>query len=255
MLTRRETVLGGALTMLFAGTNDCACAATARRGCRLADTDVDAIFPVGTETGAYVTGQEQIIIGSGDRLFDLALAQTLAKLHRAFGVLPGFAYYDDIDLKNANAFATPHSRLDRSDGTVLIGINLLQDLRRSKESPEIGVVAVCAHEFGHILQYKYGLDEKVNQGQPNVKRSELQADYFVGYFVGLRKLEKPTFPAAVAALTQYRFGSEDKNSPDYHGSQKERGDAVVKGFEAAFFNRKNLNDAIEESTKYVMGLQ
>jgi hypothetical protein len=258
MLTRRETVLGGALTIVFSGASVCACATRAgapnSRGCRLAKADLDAIFPAGTETRTYVTGDEQIILNSGDRYFDLALAQTLAKLYGVFGVLPGFAYYNDVDAQNANAFATTEQRLNRTDGTVLMGINMLKSLRTSGESPEAAVVAVCAHEFGHILQFRDDLDLQVDLGQPNVRRSELQADYFVGYFVGLRKREKPTFPAAVAALTQYSFGSTDAKSPDYHGSQKERGEAVVRGFQASFFNRKNLNDAITESTAYVMSL-
>jgi hypothetical protein len=39
---------------------------------------------------------------SGDRDFDYALAQTLGMLSDTFGVVPGFAYYDDESGRTAN---------------------------------------------------------------------------------------------------------------------------------------------------------
>src|SRR5262249_35993307 len=48
-----------------------------------------------------------------------------------------------------------------------------------------------------------GCSKRVNAGQSTVKRSELQADYFAGYFAGHRKRERPTYPAAVVALAQH----------------------------------------------------
>jgi predicted metalloprotease len=133
-----------------------------------------------------------------------------------------------------------------------MGVNLLRTLRRGAESPEVGVAAVCSHEFGHILQFKYGLIERVNAGQTTVKRSELQADYFAGYFAGLRKKERPTYPAAVVAVTLFSVGDTAFTEPGHHGTPAERGAAVVKGFEASFRSNKSLSEAIQESTSYVM---
>jgi predicted metalloprotease len=84
-----------------------------------------------------------------------------------------------------------------------------------------------------------------------VKRSELQADYFAGYYAGLRKKERPTYPVAV---TQGDFGDSHFNSPSHHGTEAERGAAVVRGFNAAFREGKTLAQAIEESTNYVLML-
>jgi hypothetical protein len=256
MWTRRETVLGGALTFLLAGAHDRCSAAGGRAshsvGCRLADADFDAIYPAGTDTRAFITGNEPMIPKSGDADFDSALAQTLAKISEAFGTLPGFAYYDDSD--SLNAYATDRSRLNRADGTVLMGINLLHRLRKSPDYPEVGVAAVCSHEFGHILQYRYGLFDKVDAGQSTIKRSELQADYFAGYFAGLRKKERPIYPAGVAAMTQFDFGDTSFANPSHHGTPDERAAAVVRGFEACFLEGKSLGDAIQESTTYVMRL-
>jgi hypothetical protein len=214
---------------------------------------VAAVYPADTETRSYMTGNEPMIPRSGDRDFDYALAQTLGMLSDAFGVLPGFAYYDDESGRTANAYATTATRLARGKGTVLMGVNLLQKLRAGDEHPAVAVAAVCSHEFGHILQYDKDLIDTVNAGQPTVKRSELQADYFAGYFAGIRKKQRPDYPAAVVAATQYRFGdfSTDRG---HHGTPQERGAAVVRGFEASFRENKNLSDAIQESTNYVLRL-
>jgi predicted metalloprotease len=85
-----------------------------------------------------------------------------------------------------------------------------------------------------------------------VKGSELQADYFAGFYAGLRKKERPSYPAAVVAVTQGNYGDTYFNSPTHHGTEAERGAAVVRGFEAAFREGKTLAQAIEESTNYVL---
>ena len=46
----------------------------------------------------------------------------------------------------------------RSDGTVLFGVRLLRKLMNdfANDNPDAAVAAVCAHEFGHIVQYQEG---------------------------------------------------------------------------------------------------
>ncbi|MCW5686713.1 MAG: metalloprotease [Pseudolabrys sp.] len=189
---------------------------------------------------------------SGNKDFDFALAQTLAKISNLLDATPGFAYYDDYD--GMNAFASPRVRLSNADGTVLFGQNLLKRLMQGNDHPELGVAAVCAHEFGHILQYKRGLTQIVGAGQPTVKRVELQADFFAGYFAGTRKREKPDFPAAVFAMTQYNFGDNMINHPSHHGTPNERAAAIVRGFEVAYAEKRNLADAISISINYAKSL-
>ena len=178
-----------------------------------------------------------------------ALAETLAKCADLFEVLPGFAFFDDHN--GLNAYATNRVRMQRADGTVLMGQRLLARLLRQPEAPDACVAAVCAHEFGHILQFKLGLADRLKKGQPTVKRVELQADFFAGYFAGTRKRERQAFPAAVFAMTQFTFGDNMVNSPDHHGTADERAAAVVKGFEASYRQKLNLNDAIAASLRYV----
>jgi predicted metalloprotease len=89
--------------------------------------------------------------------------------------------------------------------------------------------AVCAHEFGHVVQYRLGLARQLAMPNGEVKRLELHADFLAGYFAGRRKLENSGFPAAAFAATQDRFGDIAFNAPDHHGTSRERGAAVVAG--------------------------
>lgn len=256
MWSRRDAVLGGTLSLLWMAAGSCACAASGRhdpvRGCTLQDDEADQILDNNADTRLFATGSEPMIPKSGDSGFDYALAQTLAKLSDRLTILPGFAYYDDYD--GMNAYATPKVRLTNADGTVLFGQRFLKRLMAATDHPEVGVAAVCAHEFGHILQYKKRLTTVVGAGQPTVKRIELQADFFAGYFAGLRKIEKPDFPAAVFAMTQYTNGDDQIASPNHHGTPDERAAAVVRGFECSYNAKKNLSDAIEVSVNYVKSL-
>lgn len=253
---RRQIVCNGLLTIFFGSGATCQCLAQPIRlssiGCTLRDEDAEKLLEAASEYRLFVTGQEPIIPKSGNNNFDLALARTLAKMSQVLEVLPGFAYYDDRD--GANAYATSKVRMSRADGTVLFGQRLLGRLLNNRESPEISVAAVCAHEFGHILQFKRGLHKIVDAGQRTVKRSELQADFFAGYFAGIRKLERPQFPAAVFAQTQFNFGDNMVDNPSHHGTPKERGEAISRGFEVAYRDKKSLVEAIEFSVNYVRSL-
>lgn len=173
VLTRRRTIGGGIALLTLGGT--CACADAAGReysaGCLIGDAHFEAITRENESSGFFPRGNEPMFPKSGDPNFDYAIAQTLAKLSAEFQVLPSFAYYRDD--AGQNAYATSRARLSRSDGTVLMGSGLLRTLRKGKEHPAVAVAAVCAHEFGHILQFKLGLIDKVNAGQKTVRRSEL----------------------------------------------------------------------------------
>jgi hypothetical protein len=209
-------------------------------------------FSRSTEQQIFFTGDEPIIASSGNRDFDYALAQTLSRITDSLDVLPGFAYFDDFE--GENAYATPASRLSRADGTVLFGKRLFIRTMSEREHPDVALTAVCAHEFGHILQYKRRFIERLQEGQPTVKRVELNADFFAGFYAGIRKLAKPDYPAAVFATKQYSAGNYRSNSPSFHGTPDERAAAVVRGFEVAYRERHTLSEAIQIGMNYASGL-
>lgn len=255
MINRREIALGGLLTIgFFAGS--CGCHAHAQAaapqsfGCTLSDADADAVFAAGATP--FGPGDSPTIVSSGDRDLDYAMAQTLSRLTDTWSALPGFAWFDDSAAPNA--FATQRKLLQREDGTVLFGRQMLARCLKAREHPDVAISAVAAHEFGHIAQYKNGLTRRLAAGQTTVKRIELHADFLAGYFAGRRKLEKPDFPAAVYATTQYGFGDFREDSVRHHGRPEERAAAIVKGFEVAFRDRGTPAEALAIGMRYVATL-
>src|SRR5579862_3283890 len=193
LLTRREAVLGGALTILWGAREGRAHGNRGRHGfgCVLEADEAQPFLATAVAARSGSRGSEQLITSTGNRDFDYALAQTLSRLTDIYGVLPGFGFYDDYD--GENAYATDVRRMQRADGTVLYGKRYFLSGMGQAESPDAVIAAVCAHEFGHIVQFKHNLMGRLNAGQRTVKRSELHADFFSGYFAGTRKLEKPDY--------------------------------------------------------------
>jgi hypothetical protein len=259
MLTRREMVLGGALALIWHGSG-CACAQARPRcrrgyGCMLDAAEAEPFLATATAArafdGAQHDARETLFTSSGNRDLDRALARILSQVTDAFGVLPGFCFYDDYD--GENAFATNAVRMERADGTVLYGKRYLRTCLSAQESPEAVISATCAHEFGHIVQYKYSLDGRLKRGQQSVKRLELNADFLAGYFAGTRKLQKPDYPAAVFAANRYARGDLGTGT-QHHGTPQERAAAVVHGFETAYRERRTFAEAIEIGMNYALSL-
>jgi hypothetical protein len=267
MTLRREVLLGGVLTILTASSEACCqplLPPPRLRGCMIPDDLAARFFASSSDQQVFLTGDELMRGGSGDRDFDFALAQTLSKIGAALDVLPGFAYYDDRS--SPAAFATPKTLLQRADGvkvdgTVLFGARLLRQTRVELESPEVAVAAVCAHEFGHILQMKYGLQDRRSglyealvKDEVTQRRVELHADFLAGYFAGIRKREKPDFPAAIFPVKLGSMGENDFNKLEHHGTPAERAAAAVQGFKVAYQERRGVLDAVRSGIQYVTSL-
>ncbi len=254
-LHRREVLIGGLLTVVWLA-NEEHCHAQGQRiekapGCIIRDASV-ARRLVSGQTVLRLSGNEPVIAKSGDALFDRALAETLLMLTNAFNALPDFGYVREWEKNErgqvvSNAVAVPTSvRPSRNpDGTVLFGTRLFAELRALREHPEVAVTAVCAHEWGHILQFKRNLTGRLLENSRTVKPVELHADFLAGYFAGMRRRQKADYPAAVVALTQYNIGDNEFQSPDHHGTSRERGDAVAAGFQVAYRDQKSIDEAVE----------
>jgi hypothetical protein len=213
----------------------------------LHDDDAEPFLASVVSKPRAITNPQTPILGSGDRQFDFALAQTLYRMTETFGVVPGFAFYDDYD--GPNAFATTARKMRNPDGTVLFGMRYLKDALAQNEHPDIWVTSICAHEFGHIVQYKRGVE--VDKGQRTVKRSELHADFLSGYYAGVLKLQRPSYPAAIFAAQEYSVGSYDSTHKDFLGTPDERARAVVRGFETGYRDKRSLGDAIAVGIRHV----
>jgi hypothetical protein len=242
MITRRRMLTGSMATVAL--HPECSRSQPSFEGCRIT-----------VDQGEALLGSEQlwrsynsVETGSGNRDFDRALAETLQVLSDRFFVLPGFAFFNEPG--SPNAFACATRKLGRSDGDILFGRKLFREIMSHPERPEIGIVAVCAHEFGHIAQYKYDVYNRLVGLDRRVKRLELHADFLSGYFAGLRKLQRPDFPAATFACTQFGFG-DYTDDIDHHGTQDERGAAVVAGYRAGYDEKLKFGYALESGIRYV----
>lgn len=197
---------------------------------------------------------------SGFSLFDFSspleydvlngLVFVLNELNTRFSVIVAAGLYNDTE-EFPNAGADPTLVLDLrmnrrgTDGTIAIGKHLLaklSDLPKVKVSGGLAeddlstaLTAICAHEYGHILQKKFIIDEPqawsrlVDLGDTKCMVGlELHADFICGVFGKIRKDEDSEYNAVAQARTQWTQGD-----PNTHGTNEQRGWAVAAGFSAA----------------------
>lgn len=248
-MERRRVVLGGLLTLLgaaFSSTEPVAASDDSSvTGCWIPRRMVSSYF--GRSSGAMLFGGDAGDLQRRSNIpgLDHALAQSLGMIARTFGVHPAFAFYRDGQGQE-NARATPERLLQNADGTVLFGLDLLQELLSRPSHGDASVVAVCAHEFGHIVSYKNGDIERLAPDSAQPFRAEQYADFMSGYFAGRRKLERQDFPAVVFATTCRSFGGGN------HGTGEQRGEAVQAGFLAAYRDHMDTDDGVGAALEFAM---
>jgi hypothetical protein len=76
-------------------------------------------------------------------------------------------------------------------------------------------------------------------------KSEINADFLAGYFLGKRKERLPSLQLHKAGELFQRIGGGD------HGTPQQRLDAAEVGFRMAYVEKKSLNDAIQAGLEYV----
>ena len=232
----------------------CAQTAPFRRvthGCCISTSEFNH-YALGTRPNVlYMSNNEPIISNSGNHDFDMALAESLYDLSSTFGVVPGFAYYEDPS--DGQAFANrDDKRLARESGTVLFGKRLLAKLL-GEEDGDVKVLGVCAHEFAHIVQFKKNLQPALMLPGDKVKLIELHADYLAGYYGAVRKKKNKNFPAVQFAVLAHSLG-DFNNSPEHHGTPRERDNAIQEGFSAYHDGNLSFDDAVAAGKDYVLKL-
>lgn len=176
-----------------------------------------------------------IYFPSGNPQLDAFNQQEGLNLIGTFFLSPRMFYLVD---QSPNAFATPEiANALGPDGTILFGQNLLA--RELARDPGGGtVVAVMAHEFGHLAQFRAGFRE------PG-KRPELHADFMAGWYLNLRG--RYAWVNLMPALRIfYELGDYSFNSPQHHGTPQERLAAAQAGFNSG---------AVTAAQAYALGWQ
>jgi hypothetical protein len=126
---------------------------------------------------------------------------------------------------------------------------LLQELLALKENRDLAIMAICAHEFGHIVSYKTDIYKTLSPDADHPYRSEQFADFMSGYFAGTRRAINKSYQAVTFATTLFSFGGKFRGS---HGTFDERGEAVQSGYDAAFKDKLKLSSAISKGFQFAM---
>ena len=221
---------------------------------------------LGGRASGFTVGTERFVVvaKTGNAGFDRAMAEALYQISNTFGVLPTFGFIQGGNV--ANAFATTVQFTQepgdaplptREHGTVLFGDGILEMMQqRGVQNPVAAVLVICAHEFGHIVQYNYTYENRalidlLNGDQPTVKRGELHADFLAGYYVGMARRRNPDTPAASIAQAAYVLGDFDVDYRGHHGTPDERGAAVYAGYRASWEQQRPFDEAVVEGLIYV----
>jgi hypothetical protein len=189
---------------------------------------------------------------TGDPSLDADLDRALALVADLFNVNPAFGFYDPAQLQNPvgeernsmNAFASPeHTDIPGTRGTVGFGLALFSQEFHQHDNSGLTLMTVIAHEFGHILQHERGYADAVRIGRP--LKSEINADFLSGYFLGTRKLQIPSLQFQKAADLLMRKAGGD------HGTAQERLNAAEAGFRVAYVEKKPVDDAVQAGLRYI----
>jgi hypothetical protein len=223
----RRGFVAGAITTLIAGPATFhAAEAEESIACGFADGDVRKYRMTST---------------SGDERFDRALIVELKRILQFIPVNPGFQYVDAN-----NAYALKRSIVADTNGTVLIGLNLVQDLVKQNDGG-VAVAGVLAHECAHVFQFFSSYYDRLSGHTPVLL--ELHADFLAGHYMAKRVGFAPDKPdifaqALVQKTTRHSSG---------HGSPWQRAAAMDKGYRLSL-RGKTFDDAAREGEEYVRRL-
>ncbi len=180
-------------------------------------------------------GRDAVATTSGDADLDTSLGVMLVHMARFFDVHPEFGFIEEE--RNPNAFASSYSPNGNRNGTIAFGKKLL-DLELNKPNGNFAVLAICAHEFGHIRQYEDNYIDRIENRLPEFC-VELHADFMAGTFLAYWKpMMRPEHLLRIGD-TWSQLGSSDFNRPGSHGTTVQR----VAAIEAGFFFRDGVRDA------------
>jgi hypothetical protein len=246
------------LTMIVGAACSCctsslALAADAGEGGCMVGPEVDRILKRLQSQTTFATPRAQasasdlasLVKSTGDPAADLALRRALAKIAETFKVTAAFGFLPDDPANRSaqmNAWASSRVVEPGTDGTVFFG-RPYYDKHMGNDPSGITVLAILAHEYGHIRMFKSGLRDRILAGQSTTKRTELHADFMSGFYLGLLKRDNPEAPFWRAINARYASGSYNYTHPRFHGTPEERLAAVEGGYHASFTDTKTVDEA------------
>lgn len=134
---------------------------------------------------------------------------------------PTFRFVRDL----SNPTST-FNAISYSNGKIYFGEEIFKWAYNRDTSNLINVM-ILAHEYGHQLQYAYGLPSK---RESTARPNELEADGMAGYYLR-RGYGKSTFASIATAYdAAFAIGDYSTTSAGHHGTPPQRKSAVRLGF-------------------------
>ena len=147
------------------------------------------------------------------------------------GIPANVSVFSECSPQQKNALSHP-------SGSILMGYFMFWDKIFSTGSA-LPVAGVLAHEWAHQVQFKNGW---MNQNASTVRRTELEADAFAGFYMVLAKSwagdQVNTFYQSLYNSGDYHF-----NNRNHHGTPQERLNAGILGVNVGIF-------AIQNNTRF-----
>jgi hypothetical protein len=170
---------------------------------------------------------------TGSKKLDKILSKEVKYLEKSFLVDVNLYAYDDAEFPNAYA-------VNIAPYTIILGKGLLLDEYVNTDG-YFSIVAIMAHEFAHVTQYKFN-------EQLTGKYSELHADFLAGWYMarmkGLSSLEIEKI-----SLSFWDKGDDNYFSENHHGTSQERRAAFLEGFKNS---QMDIFDAFAAGKKFVL---
>lgn len=252
LLDRRTFARGGVAISIMAALVRDAVASTTHGGCgccgRGGLSAPAAVRPWSSARDAAPGGSPDPALTSGDAATDGLLGLALVGLAELFKVNPGFVFYDDADSPNARA--TDETVIPGTWGTVAMGRGFFGDTMRLGDKG-LSLIAVCAHEFGHIHQMRRGYQKGLLRRDTTVRPIELHADFLAGYFLASRKKEHPDLDLFTVGETFSTLGDVDVRGRGHHGTPVERTAAITAGYDLFNGGERDIERVAEAGVDYV----
>jgi hypothetical protein len=202
-------------------------------------------------TGSISTKYNRINFTAADPLYNVVV-QEIQRIQNCLGVFPIFYFYDDVNENNAMA-TDEVTHQNGPDGTVIFGKRLFnREYIKSYGGTTIPII--MAHEYAHIVDYKYGVLQNVGS-----KKTELFADYIAGFYMYHRVANNISTDVAQCIRSFESLGDTDFGNKNEHGTPYERRTALVAGYNKALQIHQiqtwiSLTEIIEKGKEYISGI-
>lgn len=141
---------------------------------------------------------------------------------------PTLRFVDDASNPNST-----YNAISYSTGKIYYGYAIYYDAK--SKGGDIVNAMILAHEYGHQLQYIYGLP---SVSESTARPNELEADGFAGYYLRRPNGYNKTNFSEIAAAYEFAqsIGDYQTTHPSHHGTPAQRRSAVRLGFLLGQYN-------------------